>query len=122
MAIDTAAALPDLHSQFAQLEASYAAALERHRLLVRNFTGDTAGDDVVDSGTKAAASEQDEAELRHLIDRRVQMERALERLVAGTYGVCEACTKPIPAERLEVFPDATTCVACKQKAERSGRR
>ncbi len=30
---------------------------------------------------------------------------------------CEVCGKPIPSERLEVFPDTTVCVACQQKAE-----
>jgi RNA polymerase-binding transcription factor DksA len=37
---------------------------------------------------------------------------ALERLDAGTYGRCERCGRPIPAERLAVRPSARTCVAC----------
>lgn len=35
---------------------------------------------------------------------------ALERVAAGTYGVCEVCGRPIPAGRLEVRPGATRCV------------
>ena len=31
--------------------------------------------------------------------------------------LCEACRKPIPPERLEVFPDARRCVACQNNAE-----
>ena len=27
---------------------------------------------------------------------------------------CDECGKPIPPERLEVFPDATVCAACKE--------
>lgn len=41
-----------------------------------------------------------------------QVDEAIERLDAGTYGVCAHCGKPIPAGRLEVRPFATHCVAC----------
>ncbi|SHN09610.1 TraR/DksA family transcriptional regulator [Actinacidiphila paucisporea] len=42
----------------------------------------------------------------------VALDRALERLDEGGYGRCEACGEPIPPERLEVLPAATTCVRC----------
>ncbi len=32
--------------------------------------------------------------------------------------VCEVCTKPIPAERLEIFPNAKRCVDCQDVADR----
>ncbi len=35
---------------------------------------------------------------------------ALERVAAGTYGLCEVCGRTIPAGRLEVRPAATRCV------------
>jgi DnaK suppressor protein len=38
--------------------------------------------------------------------------RALERIDAGTYGICESCGKAIPIERLEVLPYSTLCVEC----------
>jgi DnaK suppressor protein len=38
--------------------------------------------------------------------------RALERIDAGTYGVCESCGKAIPVERLEALPYSTLCVEC----------
>jgi DnaK suppressor protein len=38
--------------------------------------------------------------------------RALERVEAGTYGICESCGKSIPIERLEVLPYSTLCVEC----------
>ncbi|MBU2696153.1 TraR/DksA C4-type zinc finger protein [Nocardioides sp. WV_118_6] len=44
----------------------------------------------------------------HLAD----IDAALERLDAGTYGTCERCGRPIAAARLEVKPAARTCVAC----------
>ena len=52
---------------------------------------------------------------RALLD---QTEQALRMLDAGTYGTCESCGKPIGKLRLEVFPRATMCVSCKQRAER----
>jgi DnaK suppressor protein len=47
-----------------------------------------------------------------------QTEHALDRIEAGTYGVCESCGKPIGKARLQAFPRATLCVACKQRQER----
>ena len=44
-----------------------------------------------------------------------QVDEAIERLDAGTYGICANCGRPIPAERLEVRPFATHCVACAEK-------
>ena len=40
------------------------------------------------------------------------LDQALERLERGSYGRCEGCGEPIPAERLEVRPAATACVRC----------
>jgi len=45
-----------------------------------------------------------------------EIEAALERVDAGSYGLCEACGKPIPEARLEVVPEATLCVSCKTGA------
>lgn len=44
-----------------------------------------------------------------------QVDEAIERLDAGTYGVCAHCGRPIPTARLEVRPFATHCVACAEK-------
>ena len=40
----------------------------------------------------------------------VQIDRALRRLDEGTYGVSEVSGKPIPVERLEAVPYATTLI------------
>ncbi|MCW2888418.1 MAG: TraR/DksA family transcriptional regulator [Streptosporangiaceae bacterium] len=47
----------------------------------------------------------------HLVD----LERALERLEEGSYGVCEGCKRPIAPERLAARPAATTCIRCAAK-------
>ena len=41
-----------------------------------------------------------------------QIERALERLEAGTFGVCDRCGERIEDERLRVVPYAGSCARC----------
>ncbi len=43
-----------------------------------------------------------------------QIEHALGRIVAGTYGTCEGCQDQIDPRRLDALPKATLCVTCKQ--------
>jgi DnaK suppressor protein len=77
-----------------------------------------AGDDQADAGTKAFEREHTLAltqNAQHLLD---QGERALSRIDAGTYGVCESCGQPIGKARLLAFPRATLCLECKQREER----
>ncbi len=33
------------------------------------------------------------------------------------HALCDVCRKPIPVERLEVFPDATRCATCQTSSE-----
>ena len=40
------------------------------------------------------------------------VERALEKLQEGTYGICDSCGEPIGEERLEAIPWATLCISC----------
>ncbi|MCG5437156.1 TraR/DksA family transcriptional regulator [Micromonospora foliorum] len=44
--------------------------------------------------------------------RLAELDVALKRVDDGSYGVCERCSRPIPAERLVARPSARTCVAC----------
>jgi len=43
---------------------------------------------------------------------------ALHRWGAGTYGVCEHCGRPIPEARLEARPTAVRCVECAGRESR----
>lgn len=57
--------------------------------------------------------------LVHLLDEnRAQVERALERVKAGAYGMCEDCGHKIPSERLKYQPSATRCVECQGRWDR----
>ncbi|HEY6056923.1 MAG TPA: TraR/DksA C4-type zinc finger protein [Candidatus Limnocylindrales bacterium] len=51
---------------------------------------------------------------RHLAD----VETALERIEAGTYGRCRRCGTEIAAERLEALPWAAYCIDCQQAIAR----
>lgn len=51
-----------------------------------------------------------------------QVEEALKRIQAGTFGVCRACGKPIPKERMEAVPTTTICVPCKEAEHQKQKR
>lgn len=46
------------------------------------------------------------------------IERALDRIEKGIYGICETCGKEINLRRLEAIPYTTQCKKCRQKEER----
>lgn len=79
---------------------------------------DGAGDDQADAGARTYEREREIALTLNSRDLVAQNERAIARIDAGTYGVCESCHQPIGKERLQAFPRATLCVACKQREER----
>jgi DnaK suppressor protein len=47
-----------------------------------------------------------------------EIDDALGRIEAGTFGTCRTCGEPIAPERLEAMPWATQCIDCKRKEER----
>ena len=49
----------------------------------------------------------------------MEVDHALKRLYEGSYGLCESCSEPIPSARLEAIPQATLCINCKTKEEKS---
>ena len=42
---------------------------------------------------------------------------ALEKIDRGTYGLCDACGKPIKKARLRALPFATLCLDCQDRLE-----
>jgi len=81
-------------------------------------SGEGAGDDQADAGTKNFEREHEMSIANNAREMLQQTERALGRLAAGTYGVCESCGEPVGKYRLQAFPRATLCMSCKQKQER----
>lgn len=49
---------------------------------------------------------------QNTLDLLSKVDRALERVAAGSYGICESCGNSIPVERLDVLPYSTLCVEC----------
>ena len=107
----------DLVREIAERKADYGRALADITRLQQS-SNDGAGDDQADAGSKTFEREQELSIANNRRDLLLQMERAMERLDAGTYGRCESCAQPIPKARLQAFPSATLCVRCKQREER----
>src|SRR6187401_670797 len=47
-----------------------------------------------------------------------KIDHALEKIEAGTFGLCEQCGEPISIKRLEARPETTLCIRCKEDQER----
>ncbi|MDK9498917.1 TraR/DksA C4-type zinc finger protein [Streptomyces katrae] len=114
---EVAEARAELESEVLRLRAELDASEVAISGLMRD-SGDGAGDDQADTGTKNITRESELALAANATSMLEQTERALERLEAGTYGLCENCGRPIGKARMQAFPRATLCVDCKQKQER----
>jgi len=53
-----------------------------------------------------------EKKLRTLLK---DINKALNKLAKGTYGVCEICKSPIEQGRLKIYPAASVCSECASK-------
>ena len=100
----------ELRGEIDEAESAAAAAQQ-------SAVGEGSGDEA-DAGSKTFEREHEMSLANNSRDLLVQVERALGRLDAGTYGRCEECGNPIPKARLQAFPRATLCVTCKQREER----
>ncbi|MEV5594210.1 TraR/DksA C4-type zinc finger protein [Streptomyces sp. NPDC052496] len=106
----------ELHGEAERLRTEITASEDALAGLMRD-TGEGTGDEA-DTGSKNITREHEMALASNAREMLLQTERALERLDAGTYGLCENCGKPIGKARMQAFPRATLCVECKQKQER----
>jgi DnaK suppressor protein len=107
----------ELEGELAGLRADISRAESEIAERLGDAVGD-AGDDQADAGAKTFQREHELALTQNARDLLLQNERALARIDAGTYGVCESCGQPIGKARLQAFPRATLCVSCKQREER----
>ena len=85
--------------------------------LIRD-SGDGAGDDQADAGSKTFEREHEMSLANNAREMVLQVRHALGRIDDGSYGVCEGCGKAIGKLRLQAFPRATLCMACKVAEER----
>jgi RNA polymerase-binding transcription factor DksA len=68
-----------------------------------------------DSGQVTAERGEVDALAGSLLETLHDIDEALTKFDAGTYGVCENCQQPIPEARLEAMPAARLCIACASK-------
>jgi DnaK suppressor protein len=107
----------ELESEITELRAEISKAESEIAARIGDAVAD-AGDDQADAGAKTFEREHELALTHNARELLAQNERALARIVSGTYGVCESCGEPIGKARLQAFPRATLCVSCKQREER----
>jgi RNA polymerase-binding protein DksA len=107
----------ELNSELSRLQEEISAAEEGLADLIRD-SGDGAGDDQADAGSKTFEREHEMSLANNARDMVEQVQHALQRIEQGTYGICESCGRPIGKYRLQAFPRATLCLACKQAEER----
>jgi DnaK suppressor protein len=106
---------------------------ERERLLkLRQATARLVDEDVEAAASELSHADQHPADeatelfeeerdlgLEHDVDHLVaEVDAALQRLEEGRYGICEACGRPIPDERLEAMPAARYCLEDQARLER----
>lgn len=100
-----AGALERLRRLLVAESAVQAGQLAEHDAVVRQLRDLTDADSVLERELAEAGSARAQ-------EVTADIEHALERIDAGTYGRCEACRMAIPFERLEAIPSARFCVAC----------
>jgi DnaK suppressor protein len=89
--------------------------LSQTNVVERNNLG--YGNHMADDATEAFEQAKDLA-LRQNLERLLeQVEGALVRFEAGTYGLCEQCGKEIDPARLKALPYAILCLSCQQRRE-----
>jgi DnaK suppressor protein len=63
-----------------------------------------------------------DATVEQTLEKRLQyVERALQKIEEGTYGICDDTGEPIPRERLEAVPEAIYTLEAQQRRERERR-
>ncbi|MBK7904335.1 MAG: TraR/DksA family transcriptional regulator [Proteobacteria bacterium] len=77
---------------------------------VRELEDESFADLIVDVGL---------AEIDRDLDELRAIDAALLRVADGSYGVCEACDKPIDVKRLNLTPQALRCIDCQTIFERT---
>ena len=75
-------------------------------------------DNPADIGSESFAQEFSLELLQRDEETLTEIDEALVRVGAGTYGLCEGCEEPIPKVRLNAVPHARFCVECQRKTER----
>ena len=100
-------------------ESKKALLVNARKTLMEELNFDT--DDLPDE-IDLASSEYNQSMIFRLRDREKfllkKIDRALQRIEAGTFGICERCEDEISPKRLEARPVTTLCIRCKEEQEK----
>jgi RNA polymerase-binding transcription factor len=103
----------ELESQLATLEENTFAASQS------DMSGEVAFDDeTADAGTATFERERDLSIENNIRDLLAKIDRALQRMDAGTYGICDRCGKPIEKARVKALPYVDLCIKDAQAQSR----
>lgn len=76
-----------------------------------DMSGDVGLDDEsADAGTATFEREKDLSIEQNVRDLLQKIERALQRMDARTYGICDRCGKPIEKARIKALPYVDLCI------------
>lgn len=75
-----------------------------------------------DQGSDTNLMEQTVMMMEQERDKIRELNDALKRIYEGTYGLCEMCGENISEVRLDMIPQATYCISCKEKLENKKRK
>jgi DnaK suppressor protein len=99
-----------------QLEDERARLVGQLRQMGRGTEGSLSFDEgFADSGQVTAERGEVDALAGTLLETLQEIEDALSKFEAGTYGQCESCGDPIAEARLEAMPAARLCITCASK-------
>jgi DnaK suppressor protein len=103
----------ELESQLATLEENTFAASQS------DMSGEVAFDDeTADAGTATFERERDLSIENNIRDLLTKIDRALQRMGAGTFGICDRCGKPIEKARVKALPYVDLCIKDAQAQSR----
>ncbi len=112
--------LDERRQQLQQRRAEIVSNNRRARLELRDRPeriGDSIDESTDEQGTSTEMRLKDRE--RNLLN---QINRALDEIAEGTYGLCIECDEPIGQARLAARPMAQLCIDCKEDKEASERR
>jgi RNA polymerase-binding transcription factor DksA len=98
-------ALATIRSMLLSARSAQEAAAAEHSATALALSGQADVDSLLERQLADVAAVRAQADV-------VEIDGALARLDAGTYGQCESCGLPIAPERLEVIPQTRLCVTC----------
>jgi RNA polymerase-binding protein DksA len=103
----------ELEEQLATLEENTFAASQS------DMSGEVAFDDeTADAGTATFERERDLSIENNVRDLLAKIDRAVRRMDAGTYGLCDRCGKPIEKARIKALPYVDLCIKDAQAQSR----